>query len=286
MKNCLYKKYGLFDLKVFFVLFISFCFSFNDAFSATKDEYREYYDNDDNFDAYVKPLYIAGYGGVSMFSNLLSGNKTSLKQISPCSDLSSIQDLCLADPINPLVINEYPIEYMLNPNYFLSAAVGLNTRSAFRAEIAYNYFASTDGRGYADSNTNNYKLNFKSQNLMFNAYFDILNDRRESPTIVPYIMAGIGFSQNTLSMNYNINNNQLIQFADSDNSSFAYTAGIGFSTSVSYILVLDISFRYFNFGNVALGPGYKLDGVEQQHEGFKGKINESYQIMAGLRIQI
>lgn len=286
MKNCLYKKYGLFDLKVFFVLFISFCFSFNDAFSATKDEYREYYDNDDNFDAYVKPLYIAGYGGVSMFSNLLSGNKTSLKQISPCSDLSSIQDLCLADPINPLVINEYPIEYMLNPNYFLSAAVGLNTRSAFRAEIAYNYFASTDGRGYADSNTNNYKLNFKSQNLMFNAYFDILNDRRESPTIVPYIMAGIGFSQNTLSMNYNINNNQLIQFADSDNSSFAYTAGIGFSTSVSYILVLDISFRYFNFGNVALGPGYKLDGVEQQHEGFKGKISESYQIMAGLRIQI
>lgn len=286
MKNCLYKKYGLFDLKVFFVLFISFCFSFNDAFSATKAEYREYYDNDDNFDAYVKPLYIAGYGGVSMFSNLLSGNKTSLKQISPCSDLSSIQDLCLADPINPLVINEYPIEYMLNPNYFLSAAVGLNTRSAFRAEIAYNYFASTDGRGYADSNTNNYKLNFKSQNLMFNAYFDILNDRRESPTIVPYIMAGIGFSQNTLSMNYNINNNQLIQFADSDNSSFAYTAGIGFSTSVSYILVLDISFRYFNFGNVALGPGYKLDGVEQQHEGFKGKINESYQIMAGLRIQI
>lgn len=286
MKNCLYKKYGLFDLKVFFVLFISFCFSFNDAFSATKDEYREYYDNDDNFDAYVKPLYIAGYGGVSMFSNLLSGNKTSLKQISPCSDLSSIQDLCLADPINPLVINEYPIEYMLNPNYFLSAAVGLNTRSAFRAEIAYNYFASTDGRGYADSNTNNYKLNFKSQNLMFNAYFDILNDRRESPTIVPYIMAGIGFSQNTLSMNYNINNNKLIQFADSDNSSFAYTAGIGFSTSVSYILVLDISFRYFNFGNVALGPGYKLDGVEQQHEGFKGKINESYQIMAGLRIQI
>ena len=286
MKNCLYKKYGLFDLKVFFVLFISFCFSFNDAFSATKDEYREYYDNDDNFDAYVKPLYIAGYGGVSMFSNLLSGNKTSLKQISPCSDLSSIQDLCLADPINPLVINEYPIEYMLNPNYFLSAAVGLNTRSAFRAEIAYNYFASTNGRGYADSNTNNYKLNFKSQNLMFNAYFDILNDRRESPTIVPYIMAGIGFSQNTLSMNYNINNNQLIQFADSDNSSFAYTAGIGFSTSVSYILVLDISFRYFNFGNVALGPGYKLDGVEQQHEGFKGKINESYQIMAGLRIQI
>ncbi len=286
MKNCLYKKYGLFDLKVFFVLFISFCFSFNDAFSATKAEYREYYDNDDNFDAYVKPLYIAGYGGVSMFSNLLSGNKTSLKQISPCSDLSSIQDLCLADPINPLVINEYPIEYMLNPNYFLSAAVGLNTRSAFRAEIAYNYFASTDGRGYADSNTNNYKLNFKSQNLMFNAYFDILNDRRESPTIVPYIMAGIGFSQNTLSMNYNINNNKLIQFADSDNSSFAYTAGIGFSTSVSYILVLDISFRYFNFGNVALGPGYKLDGVEQQHEGFKGKINESYQIMAGLRIQI
>ena len=285
MKNCLYKKYGLFDLKVFFVLFISFCFSFNDAFSATKDEYREYYDNDDNFDAYVKPLYIAGYGGVSMFSNLLSGNKTSLKQISPCSDLSSIQDLCLADPINPLVINEYPIEYMLNPNYFLSAAVGLNTRSAFRAEIAYNYFASTNGRGYADSNTNNYKLNFKSQNLMFNAYFDILNDRRESPTIVPYIMAGIGFAQNTLSMNYNLNN-QLIQFADSDNSSFAYTAGIGFSTSVSYILVLDISFRYFNFGNVALGPGYKLDGVEQQHEGFKGKINESYQIMAGLRIQI
>lgn len=285
MKNCLYKKYDLFYLKVFFVLFIVFCFSFNDAFSATKDEYREYYNNDDNFDAYVKPLYIAGYGGVSMFSNLLSGNKTSLKQISPCSDLSSIQDLCLADPINTFVVNEYPIEYMLNPNYFLSAAVGLNTRSAFRAEIAYNYFASTDGRGYANSNTNNYKLNFKSQNLMFNAYFDILNDRRESPTIVPYIIAGIGFSQNTLSMNYNLNN-QLIQFADSDNSSFAYTAGIGFSTSVSYILVLDISFRYFNFGNVALGPGYKLDGVEQQHEGFKGKINESYQIMAGLRIQI
>ena len=318
-----YKDIINFAIKVSLILSILFTALGTIKSFASANEYSDY-NNDDNFKYRFKQLYVSGFGSVISFSGILQKNSNYLKYKKGCfkNEGLPLYD-SLGNPIQNLVDNgdipalcnvvyEYdhmgvPTDYSLvsekmkldlEGGSMWGFALGLNTHSAFRTEIAYNLLfkslkkdKSIKGHGSAISvlDKNDYHIDFKSRSLFINTYFDVLLDRRDSPIFVPYIMVGGGITDNRISVEYlpNITNPlSTITIPEVKNFKAAFTTGIGFSSSVSNYIILDISARYYNFGKMNTEKYYIQNNTKTPFQGLTGKIGETYQIMIGLRIQI
>ncbi len=294
------------------------------AFANTNEEYNIYYNNDNNFEYRFKQFYISGFGSITSFSTIFHKNSNYLKYKNSCTGGVGLPLYdSLGNPVQNIVDNKdipalcdiiYDYDVLNNPiDYSLISekmnldieggntwgfAIGLNTHSAFRTEIAYNSLFKSfkkekniNGHGNAISklDKNNYNIKFQSRSLFINTYFDVLEDRRESPIFVPYIMVGGGITDNRISVEYQanpVNTATITNIPSVKNFNFAFTGGIGFSSSVTNYIVLDISARYYNFGKVKTANYYIQNNTKTDFQGLKGKIGESYQIMMGIRFQI
>lgn len=97
-----------------------------------------------------------------------------------------------------------------------------------------------------------------STSLMFNGYYDI----KASPTVVPYLGLGLGFSRVALDadvLGVNIADDEDIVFA------YQFLAGIGFSASPT--VTIDVGYKYFATADPSFEDvtGFPFDGEYSSH---------------------
>jgi opacity protein-like surface antigen len=85
--------------------------------------------------------------------------------------------------------------------------------------------------------------------MFVNGYYDI---NGLSEMFVPYVTAGLGFSNFKYDLNYSATDNTQLKtgYSRKKGSSFAWKVGLGSRINVSDSVALDVSYKYMNLGEV------------------------------------
>jgi len=155
------------------------------------------------------------------------------------------------------------IGYQFNPWLRADATVEYRGKANFTALDRYSCPGPVAGCADADPTTfdgsNEYTANKREWVIMGNAYVDLGNWRG----ITPYVGAGLGASQNTISSFQDINTpNGGVAYGNSAsewNLAWALHAGLGFQ--VNDRLTLDLGYSYLHLGDARSGDMITYTGV-------------------------
>jgi len=150
-------------------------------------------------------------------------------------------------------------EIKYDAGYALGAALGLNFGAGrLEAEIGYKVadIDEVSANGFGSASVNG---DLSVLSLMGNGYLDF----NVSPTVKPFVMAGIGMANVTL------DSNDL--GVDDDDTVFAYQAGAGVGFALNNKVTLDLSYRYMGTQDP------EIDGTDVEYG--------SHNILAGVRVQ-
>ena len=131
--------------------------------------------------------------------------------------------------------------------FVLGAAVGwdfMNMDVPVRAEMEYMYHSEIDYNYANSSNSTDFKNEVQVSTVFLNAYWDIHNDT----AFTPYIGGGIGLAM--INEDYSTSTMTL---SDTGNTTtnFAWNIGAGVAVNLTDNLLLDVMYRYENYGSLS-----------------------------------
>ncbi|MES2969077.1 MAG: hypothetical protein V4804_10055 [Pseudomonadota bacterium] len=151
---------------------------------------------------------------------------------------------------------------------FGALAVGRDFQNGYRAELAFNVFGKSDFAGDWSSTEPatpgphaSVKGDTRSFALMLNGYYSPFEGTQRSGRIKPFVTAGLGLAHNTMGdwtrINVELPRTER-SFEGSSQTALAWTVGLGMSIDLKEnkagnIPKLEISYRYFDLGNVRGG---------------------------------
>lgn len=146
-------------------------------------------------------------------------------------------------------------ELTYDAGFAIGAALGYSFGDArLEAEAGYKIADMDKGLGLTGIDGD-----LRVHSLMGNGYIDL----KISPTVKPYLMAGIGMA------NIALDSNDL--HVDDDDTVFAYQAGAGFGYALNNKVTLDFSYRYMGTTDA------EIDGEDVEYG--------SHNFLAGIRVQ-
>lgn len=153
-------------------------------------------------------------------------------------------------------LDESPSDGVINKKRLLvSGAVGYRYEH-WRAELEYIW------RKKNEKNVTEFsKVNFKSQSYMFVVYYDFF----PYTWFTPFVNAGIGYSNNKLT----IKNNSVDTTLNVKANSFTWSLGAGISAKITNRLNMDVGYRYYDMGDGELNI-YNGKTETTDHEVYMG----------------
>jgi opacity protein-like surface antigen len=158
--------------------------------------------------------------------------------------------------------------------------IGYKAKNNFRGDIVFEYrpeykFRYTEDDKKVKGKKFNYKQNFSSTALRFNAYYDIHNSLFQE--FVPYLNAGIGIANNKMndSITTNNKNNISILYKGKSANVFTWNIGGGAKFALSKSFHLDIGYRYVDLGRFndrglkIIEPAHKEKKIGKQKASLK-----------------
>jgi opacity protein-like surface antigen len=180
---------------------------------------------------------------------------------------------------------------------FGSLAVGHAYANGLRADVEFLFTGRGDATGACSSASNGSSCfvhsditdaEVRSKAIMANVTYEFAM----SGALKPFVTAGVGYAQNTLSdwtrtaNPGNPTTRPVRTFEGSTENSFAWTLGVGASyevTSAKQPLFIDVSYRYFDLGSVEGGRAPTSDNGASPDKGLSFDM-ASHALTVGLRI--
>ncbi len=135
----------------------------------------------------------------------------------------------------------------------------------YRVEGEFAYRRNNMKEGSDSSGTTPLGGDYSSMALMVNGYYDF---RMVSPTVVPYLGAGLGGARLSLKVT-----DPGSTFVDDSDMVFAYQLAAGVGFAITKELTLDLGYKYFATAKPSfepIGGGVKVDGEYASHNLFLG----------------
>lgn len=167
---------------------------------------------------------------------------------------------------------------------FIGIGIGWEHSAHFRGDLTGEYRGRATFHGLDRNNTaqtsNDYSGTKSEWLFLANAYWDIATIRN----VTPYVGAGIGVAEVTLSNFTDTNENTGGHHWASDNSewNFAWAVHAGLAFDISDALKFDVGYRYVNFGDATTGTFQTYDGTVSPGP-LELKDIDSHDVMVGLR---
>ena len=164
-----------------------------------------------------------------------------------------------------------------------SCAVGIGhyVHQNVRVDATLEYRGEFAVEGFADPavpNSLNQRTAVDSVVTLFNAYYDFGDHHGWTP----YVGAGIGFAYNTIDDAFVSDSGFVTEGGSS--TEFAWALMAGASTPISPDLLVDVGYRYINFGDVSSGiTGRNIDGTSNVTSPVLVRDMDAHEIRAGFR---
>jgi opacity protein-like surface antigen len=131
------------------------------------------------------------------------------------------------------------------------------------------------------SGTNDYTGHKSEWLTLFNAYVDLGTWNR----LTPYVGAGVGVTQNTISNFKDVNDNQnAVGYSKSHSDwDFAWALHAGVTYQVTPTFLIDLSYRYVNLGDGSSGDMIGFDGTNPTYNPIEFKTITSHDFRFGAR---
>lgn len=184
------------------------------------------------------------------------------------------------------------VGYQFTPNLRTDLGIGYDG-SFYSKSTSVTPTGSVDSGGNPISTVVTQKTSISSLPVMANAYLDAGN----FSSLVPYIMAGLGFSVNQTDKTKTVGFSQSVLATAPANNltgsldgatrvSFAWQVGAGASYDIGQKLKLDVGYRYVDLGQVKTGGvEHFVDGSVQTGLGLKTDLT-AHEILVGLRMPL
>lgn len=183
---------------------------------------------------------------------------------------------------------------------FASAAVGFDWMNGFRADVGllsangvdavgpWSYTVPADPGPHANITD----ARVRTTALMGSVFYSPLEQRGVNSRVQPYVVAGLGFARNKMSdwTRENAASPTPVRVFEGDsNTELAYSLGLGVSVQLTpagkHPVLMDLSWRYYDFGEATGGTGIVLGGGGIPREGFSVDRRDSV-VSIGIRIPL
>lgn len=163
------------------------------------------------------------------------------------------------------------------------AGIGYQFNDWFRADVTGEYRGKTAFRGFDvyPGGANDYFANKSEWLVMANAYVDL----GTWWCITPFIGAGIGYSQNTISNFRDVNtpNNGIAYAGDHSQWEMAWALHAGLAYKISKNFTAELSYRYVNLGDFQSGDIIAYNGTNNVNNPLVFKDVTSQDVRLSLR---